>query len=254
MPKSVIVVPCYNEARRLDVRAFRRFVGRQPDTRFLFVDDGSTDDTSGVLEELCDSAADSFCLHSLVENQGKAEAVRQGVLRAFDDRPDFIGYWDADLATPLAAIPRFCRILQRDDRLQLLLGARVKLLGRRIERRLVRHYLGRVFATMASMALRLAVYDTQCGAKLFRASAEMRGLFEEPFRTNWIFDVELLARYGLAHRRGLLPSPETSLCEVPLMDWRDVAGSKVKGRDFVKAIYELAVIYRAYLRRGAGGG
>jgi hypothetical protein len=198
------------------------------------------------------------------------------VLRALQRPVDSVGFWDADLATPLEAIPQFCELLRRDPRLQMVIGARVKLLGRTIERRILRHYLGRLFATAASVVLRLPVYDTQCGAKLIRASAEMRALFDEPFRTNWIFDVELLARFiggrkagrrfgvapacptgggGVSHPRipptARKAAVEDSIYEVPLDQWRDVAGSKVRVRDFFKSFFELARIYWTYLRPGA---
>src|SRR5437762_2862299 len=77
---------------------------------------------------------------------------------------------------------------------------RVKLLGRNIQRSLIRHYCGRVFATVASLALGVDVYDTQCGAKIFRATPEMRQIFATPFRSQWIFDVEILSRYLAANR------------------------------------------------------
>ena len=248
MSSCTIVVPCYNEARRLDARAFQSYLEQGHSQRFLFVDDGSTDGTAAILKELHDSAPKQFHFISLTKNSGKAEAVRQGILKAFDDQPDFVGYWDADLATPLDAVPGFCELLDRQDHLQIVLGSRVKLLGKNIQRRLIRHYPGRVFATLVSMALRLPVYDTQCGAKLFRVSPQIRALFETPFRSNWVFDVELLARFIRAHRTTGGPPPHQTIYENPLDEWRDVAGSKIKPHDCLIALYELAVIYWTYLR------
>ena len=124
----------------------------------------------------------------------------------------------------------------------VVMGSRVKLLGRDIERKTMRHYLGRVFATCASMVLSLPVYDTQCGAKLFRNTRGTRWAFRAPFLSRWLFDVELLARLGLLGRRR--PAYDTHRCvyEKPLPEWRDVAGSKIKLRDWVKAAWELARI------------
>ena len=115
----------------------------------------------------------------------------------------------------------------------------------------MRHYLGRVFATAASAALRLPVYDTQCGAKMFRATPETRRLFETPFCTNWIFDVELLARFIRLRKGAGLEPPEKCVYELPLHAWRDVAGSKVRPRDFLKSFFELLRVYWTYLRGGA---
>jgi len=249
MGHSILVVPCYNEAARLDVAAFRRFAAEHPQ-RFLFVNDGSTDATHDVLAKLHESDPRRFLLFDLPRNQGKAEAVRQGVLRAFEEGCDYVGYWDADLATPLAVIPQLHDFLETRPDIQIVVGARVRLLGRRIERRALRHYLGRVFATAASLTLGLAIYDTQCGAKLLRAGEETRRLFEEPFRTNWIFDVEMLARFVRGRRASGGEPAESAIYEWPLDEWRDVAGSKVKLRDFLKALFGMATIYWTYLRPG----
>ena len=246
MSNWTIVIPCYNEADRLDVEAFQHFVQRDDRPRFLFVNDGSTDDTREVLQSLCACASRRFALHDLPKNVGKAEAVRQGILQALADRPDFVGFLDADLATPLDATADLCRVLEDNPDVQIVLGSRVRLLGRRIERRPVRHCLGRVFATAASCVLGLPVYDTQCGAKAFRASAEVALLFDDPFRTSWVFDVELLARFVQARYLAGEEPAEKAIVEVPLWQWRDVAGSKLKPWDFVKAVFELAVVYRTY--------
>ena len=250
MNDCIIVVPCYNEAARLDVDAFRRFARQDRSIRFLLVDDGSTDQTVAVLGRLHRTDPARFGLHRLSRNRGKAEAVRRGVLRALAARPDAVGFWDADLATPLDAIPVFLDRLRKMPQCQMVIGARVKLLGRSIDRRPIRHYLGRIFATAASITLGLPVYDTQCGAKLFRAGPLVHRLFAEPFQTDWIFDVELLARLivSLRQEQGV-PIAEV-VNEMPLDCWRDVAGSKVRPRDFVRALGQLARIYRVYLRRG----
>ena len=224
MNAATIVVPCYNEAARLDLDAFLRFDAQGHPQRFLFVNDGSTDETIDLLDSLARRRPARFGIENLSCNSGKAEAVRRGVLRAMDEGAPLVGFWDADLATPLDVIPEFCRLFDADPELEIVLGSRVRLLGRRIERRATRHYLGRGFATAASLVLGLPVYDTQCGAKLFRAGEGMRSLFAVPFRSRWIFDVELLAR--LIRRRKAVgeASVERGIYEYPLPEWRDVAG------------------------------
>lgn len=244
---TTIVVPCYNEAQRLRVEAFRAFAAAVPRVRFLLVDDGSTDDTARILAGLEAAAPTHFSAIVLPSNRGKAEAVRVGMLRAFDSGSRYAGYWDADLATPLSEIPRFISTL--DERLErdMVLGARVQLLGRGIHRKAHRHYVGRVFATAASRVLSLPVYDTQCGAKLFRVSPSVRALFAEPFLGKWTFDIEIIAR--LTHRCA---SEGRHACDVmyelALEEWRDIDGSKVRPLDFLKAMIELGRIRRRYFK------
>ncbi|MCP4005403.1 MAG: glycosyltransferase [bacterium] len=247
MPKSILVVPCYNEASRLQPEAFQRYVVEDPATRILFVNDGSTDTTLEVLHKLEASDPAHLGVLDLQPNRGKAEAVRRGMLAAFADSPQYVGYWDADLATPLEEFPDFVHLLDEEAGREVIFGARVALLGRQIHRRAIRHYLGRVFATVVSNVLDLRIYDTQCGAKLFRASDDMKALFEEPFSTNWVFDVEILARLIRSRRNTDKPQPAQIICEHPLKCWRDVAGSKVRSVDFFRALAEIALIYRRYL-------
>jgi dolichyl-phosphate beta-glucosyltransferase len=247
-----IIIPCYNEKDRLDVAGFRDFTSSSHHITFLFVNDGSTDGTLRLLESLQASDPTKFSVLSLQPNQGKGEAVRRGILTALDSRLDYVGFWDADLATPLYAISEFLDLAESRPNLEIIIGARVKLLGRKIERHTARHYIGRVFATAVSTLLGMAVYDTQCGAKLFRASAAIHRLFQQPFSSRWIFDVEILARLVRARRGTQLPQPEQVIYEVPLFEWRDVPGSKLGYSDFMRAAWELAGIYNRYLRRDVG--
>ena len=256
--RVVVVVPCYNEAERLDAEAFRSFALRGHYVDFRFVDDGSTDGTARVLESIRGSRG-GVTLQRLERNSGKAEAVRQGLVAALaHERPDYVAYWDADLAAPLSELAAFVDLAEshRDvdgsaaggtsqTRIDVVLGSRVKLMGRSIQRLAWRHYLGRVGATLVSMALELPVYDTQCGAKLFRATDLLARVFAEPFFTGWVFDAEILARFltmdpaGRAHAAA-------SIYESPLERWSFVRGSKVKPADFARALVDLATIKRRY--------
>jgi glycosyltransferase involved in cell wall biosynthesis len=243
---AVVVVPCYNEAQRLPLSSFDAFLRETSGVSLLFVDDGSDDETLEVLRGLERATPERVSVLALSENAGKANAVRTGMLRAFELEPTYVGYWDADLATPLSAIPEFRSLLEARPGVEMVLGARVVLLGRNIERRALRHYLGRMAATAISLVLGLRVYDTQCGAKLFRASAQVRRLFEDPFVARWIFDVEILARLvrGQGGRGGAAAS---AICEHPLMCWNDVAGSKLHLLDYPRAALDLVRIYCRYL-------
>ena len=246
MASARIIIPCYNEKDRLDVTSFRDFKNSAHQVTFLFVNDGSTDGTHKLLESLRASDPIRFSVLDLQPNRGKAEAVRQGILTALDSSPEYVGFWDADLATPLDAIPEFLDLAESRPDLEIIFGARVKLLGRRIERRAARHYIGRLFATAVSVVLGLAVYDTQCGAKLFRVSPPTNALFQEPFHSRWIFDVEILARLVQARRGKQLPQADEVIYEFPLLQWRDVPGSKLSYGDFIRAAWELARIYGRY--------
>src|SRR4051812_5296005 len=95
MPRITLVVPCFNEEQRLDVSVFRAFELSGYELQFLFVNDGSTDGTLRVLQSLRDSNPSRFAVLELEKNSGKAEAVRRGIMTAAEDRPDFVGFWDA---------------------------------------------------------------------------------------------------------------------------------------------------------------
>jgi dolichyl-phosphate beta-glucosyltransferase len=241
-----IVVPCYNEAARLSVEEFVVFARASSDIHLLFVNDGSQDSTAEVLERIRSACPERVEVLSELQNRGKGEAVRLGLLKALQELPRQVGFWDADLATPLSAIARFRERLDADPRLAMVIGARVKLLGRDVRRAESRHYTGRVFATVVSAMLKLAIYDTQCGAKLFRVTELLPDLLAEPFISRWIFDVELLARCRrLERQKGAAPLEEV-VYEYPLESWHDVSGSKLRGGDFARAAIDLWRIYWRY--------
>ena len=245
MQKTAIIVPCYNESKRLNAKEFIRYAGKNKWAYFIFVNDGSSDNTFEIISYICRSNTKQMLCVDLKINVGKAEAVRQGFLKAIDSGFYNIGYWDADLATPLNYINNLCALLE-DKKIIAAIGSRVKLLGYRIERKPLRHYLGRVFATCASCILGLPIYDTQCGAKIFKNSSDLKKVFSTPFIVKWTFDVEILARFEVILQNKRVGSLENHALEIPLKEWTHIGESKVKALDFLIGGTELFKIYRTY--------
>jgi glycosyltransferase involved in cell wall biosynthesis len=239
-----LVVPCYNEAARLDAARFLEFVNGHPGVHLVMVDDGSVDGTGEIIERMRAAAPAAVTTVRHSERRGKGEAVRSGILAGIKQNPGLVGFFDADLATPLAAIDDFLTLLRLRPHVEFVLGSRVMLMGRDVRRKASRHYLGRVFATAVSHALDLPVYDTQCGAKILRVNAATASMFAAPFRSQWVFDVELIARYLRLPVGAGEPPRRDRLYELVLPAWHDRPGSKLRWYDFVRAMVDVALIWR----------
>lgn len=246
---------------------------------FVFVNDGSSDDTFRFLCNFRDALStplkERILILSYKTNKGKSNAVREGfnyiysaisngvndgsINKTETNSPNetqiygdhslfrekivstaFVGFWDADLATPLEEVKWFYQFAG-DDSYDLIIGSRVARLGAKIDRTIFRHYSGRLFATLISQGLGWKVHDTQCGAKLM--TPELIPIcMERPFKTSWLFDVEILLRlkkvYGNAAQEKVL--------EVPIRAWNDVKGSKIGWLDFVKVPFQIWKVFQYY--------
>lgn len=243
MQTYCIVIPCYNEANRLPVDAILSFLESSINVDICFVNDGSSDETISLLHQLKEKNPQKISVLDQKQNQGKAEAVRAGVLSAFDKgQYDYIGYFDADLATPLVALFDFIEFSQNSLKHSFVIGSRIKRMGAIIERKATRHYLGRIFSTFASLVLRLPIYDTQCGAKMIKRDI-IGDLFARPFMSRWLFDLEIFAR--AIHKLGY-QSMTMEILEVPLKVWIEKGDSRLKLKDIFRAPVELWRIHREY--------
>jgi dolichyl-phosphate beta-glucosyltransferase len=231
-----LVVPCYNEQHRL-ARDQICVLAADDRVSVLLVDDGSTDSTLELLRSI-ERQTSGVTVIALPHNVGKGEAVRAGLVAASLSDASWIGYVDADMATPASEVLRMFEVALARPSIQVVLASRVALLGRDVRRSAFRHYTGRVFATCASLVLSKPVYDTQCGAKLFRHTAAFTASIVEPFRSRWAFDVELLGRLANA---GV---PATGFWEEPLLLWHDVDDSRRTIVGSIKASGELLSIWR----------
>ena len=233
--KVTIIIPFYNEVKRLNYEGFIEIFNSFSQYNFLLVDDGSTDKTIAVLEEF-QSKFSSIKVLKLDKNVGKAEAIRSAVLSLSDT--DFISYYDADLATPFSELDMLIQFSIKNPNYKMVMGARIKLIGNGVKRSLKRHYFGRIFATIVSQfVLKVPVYDTQCGAKVIDYEIAKQ-IFEQPFVSKWLFDVELLKRLQKNHDLSEVVK------EIPLEKWEEIGNSKIKFSDFLILPFQLLQIYR----------
>jgi glycosyltransferase involved in cell wall biosynthesis len=243
--KVVIIIPCYNEADRLDTNKFIDYLSKNSHLHFIFIDDGSTDNTNLIIKQIILKFNSLASLLINETNKGKAESVRLGVIESYKMNPDFIGFLDADLAAPIEEIDNLLKIIKKDKTKEVVFASRIQLIGSEIKRNYFRHFLGRVFATVVSNILNFPVYDTQCGAKIFSRKI-CDDIFYEQFISPWLFDVELFAR--LLNVYGMERTIQMSY-EHPVSKWVDIDGSKVKLIYFIKAPFELLKIVRHYKLR-----
>lgn len=228
---TCIIIPCFNESSRLPFYEFKNYILKN-DIHFYFVNDGSTDDTQRLLKSLQSKCTDKITIINCKVNAGKAEAIRKAV-QMINIKPEYeyIGYFDADLATPLNEIDSLLKKIKTNSSISFIIGSRIKRLGSKVERKYSRFIFGRIFATIVSeYLLKIPIYDTQCGAKIFKKDISLE-IFEEKFLTKWIFDVEILLR--LKHKYGK-EFIVNNVYEFPLNTWVEKGDSKIKLIDFLK--------------------
>lgn len=217
MPSCSIVIPCFNEGARLATKTFIDFANNYRNVHLVFVNDGSTDNTLTLLEEIKKETG-NVAIIDRKKNGGKACAIRDGFLFTTSLPTELTGYLDADLSTSLEEFYLLALLASR-EKADFILGSRIKKIDTRIERSALRHIVGRVIATIIDQKFKLGAYDTQCGAKVFRSEV-IKGVIAEKFVTKWFVDVELLVR--LRKVNGQL-----SGAEIPLRSWINKKDSKI---------------------------
>jgi len=236
MSKIALIIPCYNEAVRLDTATILNWISKRPSFDLYFINDGSTDETGKLLSKLSTALPDQIQYIESKQNAGKAESIRKGILYALQYPYTYVGYLDADLSTSLEEIERLTQLIQIQSYTGVF-GSRIKKGGAIIIRSPFRHIVGRFIATIIDLRFQLNIYDTQCGAKIFKVCI-LKEVVQERFQTRWLFDVELFLRLRKINKLQIL--------EEPLHIWRDKRSSKLNFFSFPLICKELAILFWKY--------
>jgi len=237
-----VVIPCYNEEERLSSDEFKEFAHKNLGYHLCFVNDGSTDKTLEVLEELKSANPNQISVYDCEKNGGKAEAVRQGMLHlAKDPQLDYIGFLDADLSTDFRDFHDLVETLENSD-FKIVSGSRMARMGANITKESARKIISMTINLIIRNILKMPFNDTQCGAKIMRKEI-IPLLFTKPFITKWIFDVEIFIRMRKHYGKAKV---QQYICEQPLKRWIHADGSKLSMKDSVKIVGQLAQIAFTY--------
>ncbi len=237
-----VVIPCYNEEKRLLSEEFRDFAHKNLGYHLCFVNDGSKDNTLAVLQELIKGKEDYISIYDCEKNGGKAEAVRLGMLHlAKQSQFDYIGFLDADLSTNFDDFQDLTDTIS-NSKYKLVFGSRISRMGADITKESARKIISQTINFIIRKTLGMEINDTQCGAKIMTKEV-IEKTFQEKFITKWLFDVEIFMRM-----KKVYGSKETQefILEKPLNRWIHADGSKLSFKDSIKIIGQIGQIAIRY--------
>ena len=233
-----LVIPCFNEEKRLPQSEVSRCIAVL-NCRVILVDDGSTDRTSELLTHLSLQFPENIEVLTLPTNVGKGEAVRAGFNYAFERDATQVLFCDADFSVGANDLLRICNALDEHSQCKAVIGSRMAIVGSTIKRSAIKYYSGRAFATLVSLTLGHQIYDTQCGAKVFKVDHDVKRVFSQPFLSRWAFDVEILGRLFRVHK---ITNSQLLVHELPLLSWIEVSGSKLNLVSRFRTVFELITV------------
>ena len=233
MQSISLVIPVYNEEERLqkNFSKYLKFLAQFKKKEFIVVDDGSTDETKQILEQLARNKK-FIKIISYRKNMGKGYAVKSGVLSS---RFDVILVSDCDLSTPLQEVFKFEKYLKEFD---IVIGSRgLKDSDVQVRQHVLKNLSGKLSNYLIRALLNIEIYDTQCGFKVFNQRSKI--LFQKQKINRFGFDFEILF---LAKKLNFMVK------EVGVT-WRNDVLSKVKKVDYIKTLLELFKVRLFWLSR-----
>jgi dolichyl-phosphate beta-glucosyltransferase len=192
-----IIIPAYNEELLIEstVRSISGFLIETFNEGEIFiVNDGSTDTTQAILENLIAKNSGKIYLKLInnKQNRGKGYSIKQGMLQSGGNVRVFL---DADLPFHLEVIKEIHKRIMDDN--DIVIGDRNNPESELVNVHPIRKLAGAVYSTFVQLLVSGGITDTQCGLKGFSAKAA-QFIFSRTTIDGFGFDVEVL-RIGQKH-------------------------------------------------------
>lgn len=240
MYKFIVLIPYYNESYRIDQKRVEEIIGLS-EFGILFIDDGSTDNSSLILHD-CTQDVQNVTFLKLETNVGKANALRSGLLWAYSNRYDFAITLDFDNSQNLKEIKSILNQVETFKDFDIASWARVNLASNNVNRTQYRLWISRILVTISFLLSGIPLYDPQSPTKVYKLTSKLFELIEMKFETRWFFDVELFMR-----SKKNSPS-EIRYKEDVLNFWNDNSTKSFSGAGVYKVLKDLYKLLNLSIR------
>lgn len=187
-----IVIPCYNEEKRLKTtlpKIRNYLLKKRFKSEIIFINDGSSDQTINILNKFAQSNRGLPFQPKLISyafNRGKGYAIKQGLLKA---RGESVLICDADLSTPIEFVEAFLKYIKNYD---LVIGSRRQRDSKiELPQSIIRSTMGKIFSRISAIILDVKVNDFTCGFKLLKHTAA-KHIAQKMVINRWAYDAEML--------------------------------------------------------------
>jgi dolichyl-phosphate beta-glucosyltransferase len=231
-----LIVPCFNEEKRMDIEKFRKLLRQYENLEIVFVDDGSSDATPKIMSEFQKEFENATAIR-LSENIGKANALRFGMnhvitLMNNNIESSWIGFTDSDAQISFVDVASALEKVWENsnvDEVHSVFATR----PRSLETPRFRKIVGLLIARFLRLGFKMDLpEDSQCGLKFFRLNKLLEESIQQKFETKWFFELELCLRFI---RASFYPK----VLEIPLTSLGDSVDSKVRLSSVVSIMREL---------------
>lgn len=236
-----MIVPCYNEGKRLDLNYWKHIVLATKDIKWIFIDDGSSDNTSELLSQIPGGVE----VKRLSSNFGKAEALKLGFLEAILRENEVIGFIDADQSFDKEEVVQMCNryrhITEWNSSSQNYIAVFMSRKSISNDLASLGSAFRKLFGTMVSK-INSAIWselpsDTQCGFKFFLVTDNLVSALRDSFSNSWFFEIELLMRI-----RSIQDNPLV-INVVPLQYCFHVKDSKTGKSNTLNSVWQVVTVF-----------
>jgi len=238
-----LIIPCNNEEKKFPFKYFLHFAQKNPEVLLCFVNNGSMDNTLGMIRGMQTDSPQNICVYLLDKIVDKVEAVRQGMMYiSKNSSVQLLGYLDTDLDTKPEEWLEMAKHKDQNPKFGAIVGRRFQRFGANINTDDKSSLFSRIIKMVIQLILKSPFQNIYRGAKIFERNL-VPFLFNRPFIAPWLIDVEIFLRLQKKFGRSTL---QKGILEFPLVKWKETSDSGLQLKQTIKTPFQLLKLHYQY--------